>query len=58
MKLINRLKMDIMIASISLVIFILFDWPVELIAAIGIAWVWIDCVEVIKKKSERRLDML
>ena len=42
--------MDIMLASISFVIFILYDWPIELIAAIGITWVWIDCVEIIKRR--------
>ena len=47
MKIINGLKINILITSLSFLIFIFFDWPIELIAAIGITWVWIDCVESI-----------
>jgi len=46
------LKLNIIVAFISLLILYFFDSPIELIGATGIAWVLISSLETIRKLKE------
>jgi len=45
----NLLKINIVVAFISFIILYVFDSPIELVGAIGIAWVSISTAEAIRK---------
>jgi len=50
----NLLKLNIIVAVISLVILYFFDSPIELIGAAGISWVLISSMKTIRKERRRQ----
>jgi len=50
------LLINIIIANISLLILWIFDMPIELIGAAGIAWVLISTVEAIRKLRRQNVE--
>lgn len=48
MKMIDLFWLNVSIATLSFVIIYLFDWPVEAIGAVGIAWVLTSSISMLR----------